>query len=299
MSLSSELQSFLVGAELQHLSDAARELAISQPTLSRRIAKLEKELGSELFDRTGRGIHLNQRGEAYVPHARAALAELEAGRTKVRRLMDPERGTVRLDFIHSLGTWMVPDILRAHRQAHPHLDIKLHQGPAQEVSNRVLYDQADIALVGPRPEESREGGELGWCRLHRQRLALAFPEEHPLAIEGEEIHFSEIASENVVAMLPGYGTRIMLDKLSAEYDVRLRIVFESMELTTVSGLVTAGLGVALLPLDDPYLLPHRAVLRPLTPAVYRDLGMVWRQGAAPAPPVDGFREFVQSRLAAA
>ena len=69
-----------------------------------------------------------------------------------------------------------------------------------------------------------------------------------------------------------------------------RFVFESMELTTVSGLVTAGLGCALLPLDDPYL--NATNLIPLEPARYRELGMVWRDGDD-APPVNQFREFIR------
>ncbi|MCF4007387.1 LysR family transcriptional regulator [Corynebacterium uropygiale] len=286
------LRSFLRVARVEHLGEAADQLGITQPTLSRRIATLERSLGAELFDRAGRGIRLNERGRAYLPHAEAALGELDAGRARVQRLMDPGRGTVRLDFIHSLGTWLVPDLLRAHRQVYPHATVRLHQGPAQALVRRVLADEADLALVGPKPEESAPGGPLEWLPLRRQRLALAFPEDHPGAAEGGPIAFAEIEGEPVIAMLPGYGTRIMLDRLSERWGVKLRIVFESMELTTVSGLVTAGLGVALLPLDDPFLVPQGIVLRPLDPPVYRGIGMVWRRDAAPAPPVDAFREMV-------
>lgn len=286
------LRSFLCVARTEHVGEAADLLGTTQPTLSRRIAGLERSLGAPLFDRAGRGIRLNERGRAYLPHAEAALGELDAGRAKIQRLMDPERGTVRLDFIHSLGTWLVPDLLRAHRQQYPEATVVLHQGPAQPLVNRVLEDKADLALVGPKPVESEEGGQLEWLPLRRQRLALAFPEDHPLAAESGPVEFAVIEGESVIAMLPGYGTRIMLDRLSEQWGVKLRIVFESMELTTVSGLVTAGLGVALLPLDDPFLIPHGSVLRPIDPPVYRGIGMAWRREATPAPPVDAFRAIV-------
>ncbi|AGF73659.1 LysR family transcriptional regulator [Corynebacterium halotolerans] len=287
----SDLRGFLAVAEAGHLTDTAAILGISQPTLTRRIRRVEEFTGATLFDRTGRRLVLNARGRAFLPHVRRMIAELEDGVAKVARLMDPERGVVRLDFMHSLGTWLVPDLLRDYRARHPHVEFRLHQGAARQLVGRVLSDTADVALVGPRPEEA--GGELGWHQLRLQRLALALPEAHPLAAEGAvPVNLQEAAEENFIGMLPGYGTRLLLDRLAAEHGFTPRLVFESMELTTVAGLVSAGLGVALLPLDDPYLAPVGIVLRPLDPPAHRELGLVWRAGAGAAPPVDRFREFV-------
>lgn len=287
-----DLQGFIAVAESGHLTGSAVDLGVPQPTLTRRIRRVENTVGADLFDRVGRQMVLNVRGRAYLPHARAVLAELELGRTKVARLMDPERGTVRLDFMHSLGTWLVPDLLRDYRADHPGVDFHLHQGAARALVERVLADAADIALVGPRPPEA--GGILGWHQLELQRLALAVPEGHRLAGEGP-VDLREAADEPFVGMLPGYGTRLLLDRIAADLGFSPDLVFESMELTTVAGLVSAGLGVALLPLDDPYLAPVGIVLRPLDPPRHRELGLVWRAGAAEAPPVDQFRRFVMTR----
>lgn len=287
----SDLRVFLAVAESGHLTDTAAAMGVSQPTLTRRIHRLEDAVGAELFDRTGRRLALNTRGRAFLPHARAIVAEFEVGAAKVARLMDPEHGTVRLDFMHSLGTWLMPDLLRVYRAEHPDVEFRLHQGAARQLVERVLADAADVALVGPRPVEA--GHELGWHQLRLQRLALAVSESHPLAAVGPApVDLREAAEENFIGMLPGYGTRLLLDRLAAEHGFAPRFVFESMELTTVAGLVSAGLGVALLPLDDPYLAPSGVVLRPLEPAAHRELGLVWRAGAGSAPPVDQFRDFV-------
>ena len=209
----------------------------------------------------------------------------------VTRLMDPERGQVRLDFMHSLGTWMVPDLLRSYRQIYPHVQFALHQGASQYLIDRIRAGASDIALVGPKPQELAAPGQvtLGWHQLELQRLAIAVPEGH-WASESTSIAMVELADEPFIGMLPGYGTRMLLDSLAAEAGFVPRFVFESMELTTVSGLVTAGLGCALLPLDDPYL--NATNLIPLEPARYRELGMVWRDGDD-APPVNQFREFIR------
>ena len=284
-----DLRGFIAVAESGHLTETAQALGIPQPTLTRRIRRVETAVGASLFDRVGRRLALNSRGRAYLPHARAALGDLAEGGAKVARLMDPERGTVRLDFMHSLGTWMVPDLLRDYRALHPGVDFQLHQGAARVLIERVLADAADVALVGPRPAEA--GDTLGWHQLELQRLALAVPEGHRLAVEGP-VDLREAADEAFIGMLPGYGTRMLLDRIAGGLGFTPQLVFESMELTTVAGLVSAGLGVALLPLDDPYLAPQGLVLRPLDPPQHRELGLVWRAGAQEAPPVDQFRRFV-------
>lgn len=286
-----DLRGFIAVADTGHLTDTAAALAVPQPTLTRRIRRVERAVGADLFDRSGRRMILNARGRAFLPHARAMVAELADGTAKVARLMDPERGTVRLDFMHSLGTWLVPDLLRDYRTLHPGVEFRLHQGASLELVERVRADAADVALVGPRP--AGVGQDLGWHQLRLQRLALAVPEGHPLAQAGPRpVDLRQAADENFIGMLPGYGTRLLLDRLADETGFTPRLVFESMELTTVAGLVSAGLGVALLPLDDPYLAPHGIVLRPLDPPAHRELGLVWRAGSDPAPPVDQFRAFV-------
>ena len=288
-----DVRGIVAVAELGQVGAAADELGISQSALTRRVQRMERALGASLFNRVGRRLVLNTRGEAFVVQARKMLAAERAGRDMVSRLMDPERGTVRLDFMHSLGTWMVPDLVKDYRAQHPNVDIRLHQGAAQELAGRVLAGESDLALVGPRPTlpeaaEPATSAQVGWHQIERQRLGLAVPEGH-WAAGRAEVGIAEFREEPFIGMLPGYGTRMLLDALADSAGFSPRLVFESMELTTVAGLVAAGLGSALLPLDDPYLQVRNLV--PLQPPAYRELGLVWRQGDE-APPVAQFRDFI-------
>ncbi|OFQ48006.1 LysR family transcriptional regulator [Corynebacterium sp. HMSC076D02] len=288
-----DVRGIVAVAELGQVGAAADELGISQSALTRRVQRMERALGASLFNRVGRRLVLNTRGEAFVVQARKMLAAERAGRDMVSRLMDPERGTVRLDFMHSLGTWMVPDLVKAYRAQHPNVDIRLHQGAAQELVGRVVAGESDLALVGPRPTlpeaaEPATSAQVGWHQIERQRLGLAVPEGH-WAAGRAEVGIAEFREEPFIGMLPGYGTRMLLDALADSAGFSPRLVFESMELTTVAGLVAAGLGSALLPLDDPYLQVRNLV--PLQPPAYRELGLVWRQGDE-APPVAQFRDFI-------
>lgn len=284
-----DLRSFIEVADSGHLTETADRLGIPQPTLSRMVGRVEKHAGTPLFERAGRRLLLNPRGQVFLEHARRIITEVDAAGTQVKRLMDPELGMIRLDFMHSLGTWMVPELIRTFRVDHPRVEFHLHQGSANNLVDRVLDDAADLALVGPKP--TQVGTELGWVPLLRQRLALAVPEGHRLDGEGS-IELHEADGEPFVAMLPGFGTRLLLDALATAADMTPDVVFESMELTTVSGLVSAGLGVGVLPLGDPYLPTVGVNLRPLEPPAFRELGLVWRIPAGPAPSVEIFRDFV-------
>ncbi|WP_426718610.1 LysR substrate-binding domain-containing protein [Corynebacterium auriscanis] len=290
------LEWFLDLAVSQNMVDSALSLGVSQSALSRRLSALEEEVNAELFDRRGRHLILNECGRALAAHTRDALESWERGVAEVHRLMDPEKGTVRLDFMHSLGTWMVPDLLRSYRELHPQVEFKLVQGAAQTLIDHVLDRSADLALVGPKPAGFVDAGELNWVQLTTQRLALAVPDNHRWAGR-KSISIAEAEAEPFIAMLEGYGTRMLLDDPTAAAGFRPRLVFESMELTTLAGLVSAGLGVAILPLGDPNLVISGITMLPLTETRERELGIVWLPGTSPAPAADAFRNFVTDRLA--
>lgn len=285
---------FLDLVDTGNMVDTAATTGISQSALSRRLAKLERTVGVELFDRRGRNLVVNHRGTVLADTAVRTRDIWNSGVQGVRRLVDPERGTVRLGFMHSLGTWMVPALLREYRTGHPGVDFGLVQGSARDLVEQVSEGRVDLAIVGPCPVEQVTTGQLGWEQLTEQKLGLAVPDDHRWAGRAS-MDFAEAADEPFVAMLEGFGTRLLLDVLAAEHGFRPRLVFESMELTTVAGLVTAGLGVALLPLGDPNLQMAGMSVIPLETARVRELGIVWPGHRAAPPPVAGFLDFVRSR----
>ncbi|MGP9724482.1 LysR substrate-binding domain-containing protein [Corynebacterium sp. AOP40-9SA-29] len=290
-----DLDWFLDLVETGNMVDTALATGISQSALSRRLGKLEASVGVELFDRRGRNLVLNHRGTVLAEAAARTRDTWRTGVDEVRRLVDPELGTVRLGFMHSLGTWMVPDLLREFRTAHPGIDFELVQGAALGLVDQVLDGRLDLAIVGPRPVEHVASGAVGWTELAEQRLGLAVSSDHRWAGRAS-IVLAEAAEEPFVAMLEGYGTRLLLDGLAADNGFRPRLVFESMELTTVAGLVTAGLGVALLPLGDPNLQMEGMSVIPLDTDKVRELGVVWdAAGTNLTLPVARFLELVRRR----
>jgi len=131
-----------------------RELGVSQPTLSRALARFEDQAGTPLFDRVNRRLRLNAYGQIMLEHARRGLAEMHSATERIAALRDPDTGRVRLAFLHSLANWYVPEQLRRFRNSVPAIGFDLFQGPAHEITERVRCGQADIAITAPRPEGS-------------------------------------------------------------------------------------------------------------------------------------------------
>ena len=139
-----QLRYFQAVARYEHISRAAEELRIAQPSLSRAIARLEAELGSPLFDRQGRRIRLNQYGAMFLRHVDRALSELDDGRRALRDARDKGLGRVSvasetlLTISHPLGSF---------RAAHPRADVRLHQSNAEEMARQLRAGEVDFCVA--------------------------------------------------------------------------------------------------------------------------------------------------------
>lgn len=162
-------------------------------------------------------------------------------RAELAELLDPETGTVRLAFLDSIATSLVPRILHDFRQQAPRVRVALRQEPGHEILRDLASGLSELALISPRPP-----GRHGWLPLQRQRLVLAVPAGHRLAAR-HRVRLDEIASEDFVTVPRGLGFRSLIDELLQAGGGIPRISFESTDLTTIEGLVGAGLGVAILP----------------------------------------------------
>jgi DNA-binding transcriptional LysR family regulator len=288
-----ELRWFVALAEREHMTSTARELHISQPALSRSIGRLETTLGVPLFDRRGRVLALNHHGRRYLPHARRALEELDAGAAAVADVADAERGELRLWFLHTLGSWLVPSLVGAYREEHPAVRFRLAQRSAGTMLAAFEDGDADLLLMGPRPA----GRRFAWHPLVVEPLLLAVPPHHRLASR-KAVRLEEVADEPFVAMRPGNALRALTDGLCRAAGFEPRIAFEGDEVATLRGLVAAGLGVALL---SPQRVAAEEVttatphLRVRDPGCERELGLVWDPERPATPVVSGFREFVIRR----
>ena len=285
-----DLRWFVVLAEHEHVTAAAQSLQVPQPTLSRALKRVEEEFGAQLFHREPRGLRLNPLGRVVLEAARTADLAIMRAREQVRELTDPEAGLVRLAFLHSVSTSVLPDLLGRFGRHAPGVRFELRQEGSPSISEDLMSGAADVAIVGPRPTDSG----LGWCLLEAQRLRLAVPPSHRLAGR-RRASLREVANERFIVVQHPLEFRTLTDRLCLAAGFRPEIAFESTDLGTIEALVGAGLGLAILPIYSGQRTDSEAVSVPLSDrGARRDIGLVWRTDTDLPAPARMFRDYVVS-----
>ena len=216
--------------------------AVTQSGVSRALRRLEAEVGTPLLRRSGRTLRMTHAGAVFKRHADALLHQLDDGIAAVSQLIEPETGTVALAFQQSLGTWLVPDLVRSFRTAHPGIRFLLTQARDERQSAALDGGQADLEIGTSRPDDPAVHAR----QVAVEPLRLALPGDHQLASQ-QRIHLAEVSGEPFVSLRPASALRQLGDDLCERAGFRPAVVFEGDDLSTVRGFVAAGLGVAIVP----------------------------------------------------
>jgi DNA-binding transcriptional LysR family regulator len=269
------------------VTDTAARARLTQPALSRALRRVEHEVGTELFQRAGRTLRLTPAGHAFSAHVDAVLDRYDQGVREVRELVDPDAGTVPLAFLHTLGTWLVPKVISDFRERHPRTRFELRQHGEEGLVAELLTGTADLVLTSGDPELPA----ITWRRLLVEPLHLAVPPDHRLA-GTDEVRLANAAKETFILLRPGYGLRTTTEALCEAAGFTPRVGFEGEEVETLRGLVTAGLGVALLP--PPQTASTAPHLRVTDVPSERDIGVAWLAGRELPALSASFRDHILS-----
>jgi len=278
-------------AEGMTVTEVAQVHGVSQPGVSRALARLEAEVGTPLLHKTGRVLRPTYAGAVFKRHVDAAIHNLDDGLGAVSELVDPRTGTVSLAFQLSLGTWLVPDMIEAFREEYPRVQFRLEQSHDALGSSLVAGGRIDLEFTSRRPRNPA----VRWQRLFAQPLFLAVPRRHRLAGRGE-VSLSDAASEDFVMLRPSWELRALTDELCRGAGFEPRVAFEVDDLPVVHGFVAAGLGVAIVPASEGEPQPKgRAaakLVRLADPGASRDIGVAWSRERRLLPSADLFRRHV-------
>jgi len=277
-----QLEYFVAVAEEANFTRAAERVHISQSGVSAQIRALEKELGAELVDRSGRAARLTAAGAAALPAARTALQAA----ARLRQAVDEITGVVRGKLVAGMitGCEVTPwfDALAGFHAAHPGVDIELREGNSDRLIAEVSAGEADIALVGIA---GAPPDELAAEVIVSEGLAAVVPADHQLAGRSS-IALDDLTSYPLVCLPVGTGIRSVLDQACAAAGRRPVIALEASSPTAVADLAARGLGVAVLSRSMAAALAGRTAV-PITgvqvPAL---LALVWRR--TPNPVVAAF-----------
>lgn len=151
-----DLQAFLTLCSTQHLGRAAEQLHMSASTLSRRLARMEEEVGTRLVDRDSAPLQLTSAGERFRLHAEQTLFAWDTLRSEVNTISSDLQGSLSLYCSVTASISILPDLLSRFRERYPLVDLRIHTGDAAESIPRVLNGEADI-VVAARPEQLEAG----------------------------------------------------------------------------------------------------------------------------------------------
>lgn len=236
-----DLNAFLCVAKHRSFSFAALELHLTQPAVSKRIAALEANLGTQLFDRLGRQISLTEAGRALELHARRILAEVEDSRRAISNLSGTVSGPLKLASSHHISLHRLPPILRRYIHHYPEVQLDLSFMDSETACRAIEQGELELALITLPPAAS---ATLTRLEIWVDRLVLAAAPDHPLQ---QEPSISPAVLARYPAILPARGTytRTLIEaKLAAR---QMESKLETHYLETIKMMVGVGLGWSLLP----------------------------------------------------
>lgn len=225
---------------------AAERCHVTQSALSHQIAALERELGQRLFARSSRSVRLTEAGEAFVPHARAALRATEQAKEHAAAAAGDIVGTLRIGVIPTVAAVDVPLVLAAYRARHPAARVELRVGNSDSLMAQVRRDDLDVALLGLR-EDVRPSG-VASRELSAERLVAVLPEGHPL-VGVASVRLHDLAGMTFADFPAGTSGRSQSDDAFARAHVERDVAFEADSAELILSLVAAGLAVTLLAPD--------------------------------------------------
>lgn len=285
-----QLASFVAVARNRHFTQAADQLGVAQPTLSKQIRVLENSVGTALFVRDRAGISLTSAGEALLPHAERILIDVETAQRAVHEVAGLRRGRVRLGATPSVCDGLLPDVLTSFHAAHPDIELEVREAGSPLLTRDLLRGRLDLALViVPLRLETTE---LETTPVMRERLVLAAPIGSALP---DEVDVADLRDLPLVMFREGYDLREVTMRACQQAGFTPHLAVEGGEMSAVLRFVEAGLGHAVVPEMVMASRPGLRSVRLRRPALNRQIALAHRPGSLQLAAL-AFRDDVLAQL---
>lgn len=229
-------------ADCQNISQAARELYVSQPSLSHFVAKIEAELGVKLFDRNTSPLSLTYAGERYVETAREILKLHRNLLKEFSEIAQSKEGKIVVGVSQGRGAFMLPLILKEYRKEYPDIVIRTVEGSSDSLKEALKKGQMDFMIATEDVVEPGLNSEV----IYQEELLLVMKKEN-LPVDKEYIDWKQMHDLPFIMLRKGHGIRSKCDHLFKEHKILPRIIFETTSNTMALRLAAVGEGVAIVP----------------------------------------------------
>ncbi|MFI0737482.1 transcriptional regulator CynR [Streptomyces sp. NPDC021100] len=269
------LRYLLAVAEHRNFTRAAEDLHISQPTLSQQVKQLERTVGAQLLDRTGRAVRLTDAGEVYVRHARRALRDLAAAERAVRDVRDLSEGRLRLAATPTFTAYLIGPLTAELRTRHPGITLTFREMAQDELEAALLADDLDVGIAFDGPHQPG----IAAAPLFTETLSLVTGPRTDGPAAAPPLSPHDLARVELALLSADFTTRGHVDAYFALHRVSPRIAVEANSLQALTEIVRrTGLATVLpdaIAEDDPRLIP--VAVRPPLPS--RTVALLRREAA--------------------
>ncbi|CAM8141356.1 MULTISPECIES: LysR family transcriptional regulator [Enterobacter] len=270
-----DLYAFRALVEYGNFRVAAESICLSQSALSRRIEKLEAALGNRLFDRTTRRVALTLYGQNFAERSAQLLDNVESMLADVDKASEERTGLIAVAAVPSAACYFMPDVIRRFQSRYPRVRIKLIDSSAGNVIDAVARSQADfgICFAGNLPTE------IEFFPLVEDVYVAACRKDHPLA-QKSHLTWQAFYQQDYISLDKTSGNRNLLDRMLGEIVPERPSVCETRHVTTMLGMVEAGIGIAAVPAMSMPTSAHTPLthLPLVAPEVKRTVGLIRRRG---------------------
>ncbi len=276
-----QLVYFLAVARTRHFTKAAEEVRVAQPSLSKQIHALEKELGAELFSRARGNITLTPAGEALLPVAGRILSDVDTARLEVAELVGLKRGRVRVGATPSLCGSLFADVIKRYHDAYPGIRVSVTESGSRDLVRALEAGDLDLALVIVSPSDANRA--LTVVPVLREELVVASAQ--PLGVA--RMRLTDLENHPLVMFRPGYDLRETTLAACRSAGFEPQFAVEGGEMDAVLRFVEVGLGVAIVP--STVLAARSLHGTPLAPSTTRTVGLAHRTDVAPTTAARAFQ----------
>ncbi|WP_374946271.1 LysR family transcriptional regulator [Agreia sp.] len=290
-----QLGSFVEVARLGNFTRAAERLHLAQPSLSRQIAALERDLGAELFLRTRTGSSLTAAGESLLPLARRMLADAESVRRELAEMAGLQRGRVRLGATPTLCISLVAEVLSAFHSAHPGIELHLSEHGSRRLLDELASGELDLALITTSDASATE--RLTVTPLLVEELVVISSAAEPPVTTRDRIHLRAVAALPQIVFGSSYDLRGETDAAFRSANLVPEVALEGAQMDAVLRFVERGLGVAIVPAMVLIDRPGLRSVRLEHPTLTRTISLARPADSAPTTAVEVMQRTIAATAA--
>ena len=288
-----QLRYVVAVARTGNFSRAAEQCHVSQPSLSQQILKLEDDLGERLFDRMKRMAKLTPHGETFLRHAVRILEEVDAAEREAADAQALLRGTLKIGVLPTIAPYLLPEVMGGFMEKYPGVEIVVQEDTTAQLMRFLLAFEIDLVFASQPIRDER----LEVRELFTEELLLALPPGHPLARK-RAVNASDLENEPLIVMKEGHCLGDQVLRFCDRRDLHPNISFRSAQLETIQALVSAGLGLSLIPAmaarSGRKDLPEYRSLQ--SPKPQRKIVAVWPKQRPPARTANEFLKMVEAQF---